>query len=38
MLAWTINRNNEGPLNAYKHLGDDLSSGTPTTANENLIA
>ena len=38
MLVWSINRIDDGPFNAYKNLGDDLSSGNPTTANENLIS
>jgi hypothetical protein len=38
MLVWSIYRKGEGPLNAYKNLGEDLSSGNPNTANENLIS
>ena len=37
MLVWTVNRIGEGPLNAYKNLGD-ISSGNPRQANESLIA
>lgn len=37
MLVWSINRFGEGPFNAYKNLGDDLCSGNPETANENLV-
>lgn len=37
MLVWAVNRIGEGPLNAYKNLGD-ISSGNPRQANESLIA
>lgn len=37
MLVWSIYREGDGPLNAYKNLGEDLSSGNPTTANNMLI-
>merc|ERR1712060_127638 len=37
MLVWTINRMGEGPLNAYKTLGD-ISSGNPKSANDSLTA
>ena len=35
MIVWTINRTGQGPLNAYKSLGD-ISSGDPTSANDSL--
>jgi len=38
MLVWSINRSDDGPFNAYKNLGEDLSSGDPRTANENLVS
>jgi len=38
MLVWSINRQGDGPFNAYKNLGDDLASGNPTTANSNLTS
>lgn len=38
MLVWSINRNDDGPFNAFKNLGDDLASNNPQTANENLIS
>jgi uncharacterized membrane protein YqiK len=38
MLVWSINRNDDGPFNAYKNLGDDLCSDNPKTANENLVS
>ncbi len=38
MLVWSINRQGDGPFNAYKNLGDDLASGNPVTANSNLTA
>jgi hypothetical protein len=37
MLVWSIYREGDGPLNAYKNLGEDLSSGNPVTANNMLI-
>jgi hypothetical protein len=36
MIVWTILRTEEGPANAFKYLGEDLSSGNPQTANANL--
>lgn len=36
MIVWTILRTPDGPSNAYKFLGEDLSSGNPQTANANL--
>lgn len=38
MLVWSINRQGDGPFNAYKNLGEDLASGNPTTANSNLTS
>jgi flotillin len=38
MLVWSIRRTGDGPFNAYKNLGDDLASGNPTTANDNLVS
>ena len=38
MLVWSINRVGEGPLNAYKNLGNDLSSDCPHSANEALTS
>lgn len=38
MLVWSIRRTEDGPFNAYKNLGDDLSSGDPVTANDNLVS
>lgn len=38
MLVWSINREGDGPFNAYKNLGEDLASGNPTTANSNLTS
>jgi len=37
MLVWTVNRMGEGPINAYKTLGD-ISSGDPRTANDSLVS
>lgn len=36
MLVWTVNRVGNGPLNAYKNLGSDLSTGNPREANNSL--
>ena len=36
MLVWTVNRIGNGPLNAYKNLGSDLSTGNPREANNSL--
>jgi flotillin len=38
MIVWSIRRTDDGPFNAYKNLGDDLSSGNPVTANDNLVS
>lgn len=38
MLVWSIRRTDDGPFNAYKNLGDDLASGNPVTANDNLVS
>jgi hypothetical protein len=33
MICWTINRDNDGPMKAYKNLGSDLTAEVPKTAN-----
>ena len=38
MLVWSINRVGDGPMKAFKNLGDDLSEENPTTANMNLVS
>ncbi len=38
MIVWTINRLGDGPMNAYKNLGDDLTGDTPHTANALIIS
>jgi regulator of protease activity HflC (stomatin/prohibitin superfamily) len=38
MLIWTINRVGNGPFNAYKTLGADLSSSEPRHANDTLVS
>ena len=35
---WSIRRDSDGPFKAYQNLGEDLATGNPTTANENLTA
>ena len=37
MIVWTIFRDEDGPMRAYRMLGEDLSSDVPTTAN-NLMS
>ena len=34
MIEWTIDKDGEGPMKAYKNLGQDLSSSNPRTANQ----
>jgi len=38
MLVWGINRVGTGPLDAYKHLGTDLASDNPHSANDALTS
>ena len=38
MIIWSINRMGDGPFNAYKNLGDDLSSDNPRSANDTLVS
>lgn len=38
MLVWSIRRGTDGPFKAYKNLGEDLATGHPVTAAENLSA
>jgi hypothetical protein len=38
MICWSVNREGDGPMKAYKNLGTDLTQDTPTTANNLLIA
>jgi uncharacterized membrane protein YqiK len=33
MIVWTINREGDGPMKAYKNLGEDLMLGDPKIAN-----
>jgi len=37
-LVWTINRNEDGPMKAYKNLGEDLKCSVPRQANEKLVS
>jgi flotillin len=37
VIIWTIYRESDGPLRAYKYLGQDISSQDPKNANDNLI-
>jgi len=37
VIIWTIFREADGPLRAYKYLGEDISSPEPRNANDNLI-
>jgi regulator of protease activity HflC (stomatin/prohibitin superfamily) len=36
MIEWTVDKEGEGPMKAYKNLGTDLASSTPYTANSML--
>ena len=33
MLVWSVNRNDDSPMNCYKFFGDDLKSNVPHVAN-----
>lgn len=33
MAIWSINRNDQGPMKAYRFLGSDLKNSVPHTAN-----
>lgn len=37
IIIWSIYREKDGPLKAFKYLGKDLTSDTPTTANEQMV-
>lgn len=37
IIIWTIFREGDGPLKAYKSLGTDIHQEEPTSANQNLI-
>lgn len=36
VLIWSVFRESDGPLRAYKFLGNDLTADVPTNANETL--
>lgn len=36
VLVWSVFRENDGPLRAYKFLGDDLKADVPVNANDTL--
>ncbi len=38
ILVWSINRIGDGPFNAYKNLGPDLSTENPEHANDTLVS
>lgn len=38
MLVWTIHREGDGPMKAFKNLGQDLTADTPAMANELIIS
>lgn len=38
ILVWSINREGDAPMRAYKNLGRDIYSEDPKTANDNLIS
>lgn len=37
-LVWTIFRDEDGPMRAYKNLGEDLKLSTPRAANDKLVS
>lgn len=37
MIVWTINREGDGPMKAYKNLGEDLVADKPEIANALII-
>jgi len=37
ILMWTIYREKDGPMKAYKNLGNDLCEDSPNSANEKLV-
>ena len=37
MLVWGINRVDDGPMRAFKNLGEDLATDHPQQANDHLI-
>jgi len=37
-LVWTIYRFDDGPMRAYKNLGEDLKLRTPVSANDKLVS
>jgi len=38
MIVWSVFRDGDGPLKAYKCLGDDLARETPYESNEKLTS
>ena len=38
MIVWSVRRDHDGPFKAYQNLGEDLTSGNPKTANDNLTS
>jgi hypothetical protein len=38
MICWSVNREGDGPMKAYKNLGSDLTDPEPLTANRLLTA
>lgn len=36
-ITWTIYREGDGPLRAYRYLGEDISSDFPNSANDCLL-
>lgn len=38
MICWSVNREGDGPMKAFKNLGSDLTQNEPVTANNLLTA
>jgi len=36
MIIWSIYRNDDGPMNAYKFFGNDLKNQRPNVANSKI--
>ena len=37
MIVWSIFREDDGPIRAFKYLGQDITQANPKTADDNLI-
>ena len=37
IIIWSVFRDNEGPLKAFKYLGEDIKTNDPATANDKIV-